>query len=107
MGDEEAQQPLSATVLCVRYTGTSNIRVLSRKDLLGDTNAPLDEATNDQLVWTPGSEIAYSFWLAYAGSEERAQEVLSKHAHEFELVGPAGVQAIEGEEEFVFEQTLD
>lgn len=85
--DEEAvERPLSETTLCVRYTGTSNWRYLTRSDLAG-TPSTGDE-TGDQLAWSPQSEVDFGFWLEYAGSRERALEVLRQHAHEFELVGP-------------------
>lgn len=90
---EELEGPLSETVLCVRYKGTSNARVLNRSDLSG-----LPEDDDSELKWEPGAEIAWEHWVDMAGSEDRAREVLARHAHEFELVGP-GAEAL-AEEEF-------
>lgn len=101
MTDEEVQEerPLSETELCVKYTDTANMRLMNRWALSG----VLEGDPGEDLVWTPGSEVPYSKWLDYAGSEERAQEVLSQHSHEFVLVGP-GADDIEGPEEFSFEE---
>lgn len=69
-------------VLRVRYNGTANQRIMSGRDISG---------TGDHsrtLVWTPGSEIDYKWFLELAGSEEQARAVLKAHSHEFELVGP-------------------
>lgn len=94
----EEDRPLSETVLCVRYTGNSDYRILNRASLSGGLDHP---GHADELIWTPGFEVPWSLWLEYAGSEERAREVFSKNAHEFELVGP-GAEDIEdlGVEEF-------
>lgn len=93
MTDEEAPRPLSETQLCVRYRGNSNFRILTLSDLRGE------EVTDDaeELVWTPGSEIAWATWLDYAGSDDRAHEVLKANADDFDLVGP-GAHEIEVEE---------
>lgn len=108
MTDEDivAEEPLSATELCVRYTGTSHFRSFSRKDF-GTEGDP-----NDQLVWTPGSEHPYELFLSYAGSHQRAAEVLEKCEHEFKLVGPGSENfyaalGIEGEEEFSIEGMVE
>lgn len=82
--DPERVPMLSETTLCVVYKGTADTRVLSRRDLSGN----VEDSANDVLVWKPGAEIDFLSWLDYAGSEERALEVLQKHSHEFELIGP-------------------
>lgn len=97
--EEPVEAPLSDTVLCVRYTDTSNFRILSRRDLSGDPAA----SQYDVLTWTPASEIAWETWLEFAGSEEQARAVLERHSHEFKLVGP-GAEEFEVEE-FSFEAT--
>lgn len=97
--EDEEQLPLSATEVCVRYTGTSNYRLMSRFDLSGDLG---DNAT-EQMEWTPGSEVLWATWLDFAGSEERALEVFRRHNHEFEIVGPGAGDILDtedGEEDF-------
>lgn len=79
----EPEVPLSETQLCVKYTGDSHFRILSVSDLRGEKT---DE--DGALVWTPGQETPYELFLMFAGSHERAVEVLSKHSHEFSIVGP-------------------
>lgn len=94
---EDEVRPLSATVLCVRYKGSADTRALTRRDLSGNIAAP-DSAP---LQWIPGSEVEWAFWLEYAGSRERALEVLAAMEHEFELVGPGAddfASALEVEE---------
>lgn len=101
MVEEEVELPLHETTLCVRYTGTSDVRRLSHQDLLGPhADTPGRDAG---LEWTSGSDVPYALWEMFAGSRERAMEVLQKHAYEFQLVGP-GAEDIEGEEEFSFEE---
>jgi hypothetical protein len=101
-GDLEPEdRPLSETVLCVRYNGSSNYRILNTADLSGNQ----DNGPGEDLVWTPGFEVPWSLWLSRAGSTERALEVLGAHSHEFELVGPGadevrGAAAEAGAEEF-------
>lgn len=97
MADEEIQpeELLSATTLCVKYTGDSHQRIISLRDLRG-------EATEEDgaLVWTPGQETPYELFLMFAGSQERAIEVLTKHEHEFKLVGPGAENFFAEVEEF-------
>lgn len=90
---------LSDTVLCVRYNGKSDWRTLTRRDLSGDPG----ESTTDTLNWTPDSEMDWALWLGYAGSRERAMEVLQAHSHEFELVGPGANELSSEFEEEEFE----
>lgn len=93
-GDLEPEdRPLSETVLCVRYNETAHYRVISQRDLSGDPNG----STEDELVW-PGqnSELPWDDWEAFAGTRERALEVLKAHRHEFSLVGP-GADELQGE----------
>lgn len=82
-GVEEQPKPLSATVLCVRYKGSADLRTLTRADLSGDRTS-----TNEGISWKPNGEIAWEHWLDLAGSRERAIEILTQLSHEFELVGP-------------------
>jgi hypothetical protein len=92
--------PLSETVLCVRFTGHEDFRIMRRSDLSQDFAA---DNASDELRWTPNSELPYSEWLDYAGTEERALEVLKQNAHEFQLVGPGAEDVLggaDGEEEF-------
>ena len=68
--------------LRVRYTGSANERTISRSDLSGE-----GQGGWQILLWTPGAEIDYKYWLEMAGSEDRARAVLKAHKHEFDLVG--------------------
>lgn len=69
--------------LRVRYTGTANQRVLTRRDLAGKAAGNLARA----LVFEPGDEVLWPEWVEVAGSEERGREVLAAQRHEFELLG--------------------
>lgn len=71
------------TALRVRYTGTANQRVLTRRDLAGEDAGDSARA----LVFEPGDEVLWDEMVAVAGSEERAREVLGAQRHEFELLG--------------------
>jgi len=94
-GDLEPEdRPLSETVLCVRYTEGSDYRILSERDLSGDP----DKSAEDQLVWAGrNAELPWEDWEAFAGSRERALEVLKAHAHEFVLVGPGAEEVLDAE----------
>lgn len=95
---------LSETTLAVVYNGTADKRILTRRDLSGDPEA----TTMDILAWVPGSEIDFASWREFAGSDERALEMLQKQQHEFALLGPgaADFAASLEEEEFVFEEPV-
>lgn len=82
------------TELSLRYTGTSDSRVMTQKDLSG---VAAEEPLPD-LVWHRGGVVPFSTWEKMAGSPARAREVLMNQAHEFELVGP-GVEDFEWEED--------
>lgn len=94
---EAGEDPAEA--LRVRYTGTSNERKITRSEMSGQ--AATDTASAS---WTPGSDVAWSWFLELAGSEERAREVLRLHSHEFVIVGPGSeefwLESGGGEEEF-------
>ena len=90
--EQEMPEPLSDTTLCVRYNGTSHVRIVTGVDLSGSPDGDMA-----QLVWSPGSDIAWEHWLRLAGSEDRAREVLQKHSDEFSMVGP-GAEEFEDEE---------
>lgn len=94
----EPEVPLSETELCVKYTGDSHFRILSVSDLRGEKT---DE--DGALVWTPGQETPLSLFVMFAGSDERAREVLRKHSHEFSIVGPGAEDYDLSEEEFSIE----
>jgi len=80
--DLEAGEAPEASPLRVRYNGTANQRILSRSDLSGEPAT--DTAT---AAWSPGSDVAWDWFVELAGSEARARYVLGQHGHEFELIG--------------------
>lgn len=91
---DETPRLLSETVLCVRYKEFSNFRILSERDLSGNPEAS-EEAT---LTWAGhGAEVSWEDWELFCGGAERANEMIRKSAHEFELVGP-GAEDFLGEE---------
>ena len=71
-------------VLRVRYTGTADQRVLTRRDLSGNTA----DISASAFVFRPGDEVPWAEWLDLAGDKDRARSVLFAHMHEFQLVGP-------------------
>lgn len=60
-------------VLRVRYTGTSNVRILA----------------DDMPAWNgAGAEVPWESWVETYGDEASARAVLRQHLHEFEMAGP-------------------
>lgn len=104
-GVEDQPEPLSATVLCVRYKGSADVRTLTRADLSGDRTASNEEA----ISWTPKSEVEWERWLDLSGGRARAIEILTLHSAEFEIVGPGADEfAASFElEEFSFEESAE
>lgn len=96
MEENEAQEPSKIAPMVV-YTGRSNERILSRRDISGQPG----DSTLDVMKWAPGAGISWEHFVDWAGSPERAHEVLRLHRHEFELVGdldPELASATEDEE---------
>lgn len=92
----EGEDPSEA--LRVRYNGRHNERIMTRADVSG-----LPAMDSASVSWSPGSEVAWSWFLELAGSEERAKAVLLQNSHELEVVGPGSDtfwNGQDGEEEF-------
>lgn len=77
---EEDSEPVE--VPRVKYTGSANVRMLTRQDLSGEVGG--DDVA---MLWAPGTSQPWAWFCEMAGSEERAREVIRMQAHEFELLG--------------------
>jgi len=87
-------------VLRVRYNGSSNLRVLTRRDLVGPGASDSARA----LVLSSGQEFPLSELVELAnGDEARVRSVLSAHSFEFALVGPGASEYFDADDSTDFE----